>query len=107
MTTPPKPAHPGDCPTLEDLELAIVEAVREVMRENGDLPARQSEPAETLEQVRDRLAEEQHIYEPKYGGKDHSGYDTLMKYEVNYEREEAFVAGFDAAIEYVRRGGKV
>lgn len=66
----------------------------------------QSEPAETLEQVRDRLAREQHIYEPKYGGKDHSGYNTLMKYEVNYEREEAFIAGFNAAIEYVRQGGK-
>lgn len=33
------------------------------------------------------------IYEPKYGGKDHSGYDTLMKYEINDEREEAFCHG--------------
>lgn len=26
-------------------------------------------------------------------GKDHSGYDTMMKYEVNYEREECFEKG--------------
>ena len=32
----------------------------------------------------------EHIYEPKYGGKDHSGYDTMMKYEINYERDEAW-----------------
>lgn len=35
----------------------------------------------------------EHIYEKKYGGKDHSGYDTMMKYEINYEREDAFVNG--------------
>lgn len=39
------------------------------------------------------------IYEPKYGGKDHSGYETLMKYEVNYEREECFVNGALKAFE--------
>jgi hypothetical protein len=33
------------------------------------------------------------IYEPKYGGKDQSGYDTLMKYEVNDDREECFIQG--------------
>ena len=33
------------------------------------------------------------IYEPKYGGKDHSGYDTMMKYEINYERMDAFENG--------------
>lgn len=45
---------------------------------------------------RDALAEQERIYEPKYGGKDHSGYDTLMKYEVNDEREECFIKGWDA-----------
>lgn len=44
----------------------------------------------------DAEALKEHIYEPKYGGKDHSGYDTLMKYEVNYEREDAFCRGFES-----------
>lgn len=86
-----EPDRPSDCPTLEDLELATVEAIREVMRENGDLPARPSEPAETLEQERDRLAD-------KYAAQ--TGLVDPAKFY-------AFSAGFDAAIEYIRRGGKV
>jgi hypothetical protein len=46
--------------------------------------------------IRDELAKAQMIYEPKWGGKDHSGYDTLMKYEINYERAECFELGFDS-----------
>lgn len=45
----------------------------------------------------EKASESQNIYEPKYGGKDHSGYDTLLKYEVNYERMEAFEAGAEWA----------
>ena len=41
----------------------------------------------------EEAAQSEHIYEPKYGGKDHSGYDTMMKYEINYERSEAFENG--------------
>lgn len=52
--------------------------------------------SEDVKKKRDELAEKERIYEPKYGGKDHSGYDTLMKYEVNDEREAAFCNGFDA-----------
>jgi len=33
------------------------------------------------------------IYEPKYGGKDHSGYNTMMLYEVNDEREDCCERG--------------
>lgn len=43
-------------------------------------------------QIKER-AKAERIYEPKYGGKDHSGYDTLMKYEVNDEREECYEKG--------------
>ncbi len=44
------------------------------------------------------------IFEPKYGGKDHSGYDTLMKYEVNEYLVESFERGFDACqSEYAKR----
>lgn len=43
-------------------------------------------------------AKSQRIYEPKYGGKDHSGYDTMMKYEINDEREECFELGYTAAL---------
>lgn len=50
-----------------------------------------------IEKLRDELALKQRIYEPKYGGKDHSGYEVMLKYEVNYERDEAFCAGFDAS----------
>lgn len=60
----------------------------------------------SLEELKNELAEKQMIYEPKYGGKDHSGYDTMMKYEVNYERHEAFIAGFDAAIKAVSESEK-
>lgn len=38
-------------------------------------------------------SESECIYEPKYGGKDHSGYDTMMKYEINGERQDAFING--------------
>ena len=47
----------------------------------------------TFEAARDEAAEAEKIYEPKYGGKDHSGYETMMKYEINYERMEAFTNG--------------
>ena len=94
-----EPDRPSDCPTLEDLELAIVEAVREVMRENGDLPERQSEPAET-EKKRHfewlcKMEKENLI-----GG----GFTTQSLKEIakTFHNE-----GFEAAIEYVRRGGKV
>ena len=50
----------------------------------------------TPHEKREALAEQERIYEPKYGGKDHSGYDTLMKYEVNDEREECFIKGWNA-----------
>lgn len=52
--------------------------------------------------IRDELANKERIYEPKYGGKDHSGYDTLMKYEVNDYREECFIKGFDVAVKLCR-----
>ena len=45
-------------------------------------------PPKLTERIEDEAAK-QKIYEPKYGGKDHSGYETMMKYEINYEREEA------------------
>lgn len=48
---------------------------------------------EQLEQWIERESKKQKIYQPKYGGKDHSGYETLMKYEVNYERVECYQAG--------------
>ncbi len=41
----------------------------------------------------DTASESENIYEPKYGGKDHSGYGTIMKYEINDERMDAFVNG--------------
>jgi hypothetical protein len=40
-----------------------------------------------------KMAQAQRIFEPKYGGKDHSGYDTLMKYEVNDYLEQAILDG--------------
>ena len=43
-----------------------------------------------------KLAE---IFEPKYGGKDHSGYETLMKYEVNNYLNEAFESGAKWALD--------
>lgn len=52
-----------------------------------------------LAKKRDALSAKECIYEPKWGGKDHSGYDTLMKYEVNGEREDAFCNGFDSCAE--------
>lgn len=58
--------------------------------------------------VKQRIEDEarkQRIYEPKYGGKDHSGYDTLMKYEVNDEREEAFIAGATFALSLSHQTG--
>ena len=50
---------------------------------------------EEIRKFRDEMGQTEHIYEPKYGGKDHSGYDTVMLYEVNFEREECFVKGFN------------
>ena len=50
-------------------------------------------PEETYEKQVIEAARKERIYEPKYGGKDHSGYDTLMLYEVNYEREDCFEKG--------------
>lgn len=49
-------------------------------------------PAEVKKQIEGE-AHKQRIYEPKYGGKDHSGYDTMMLYEVNDEREDCFDKG--------------
>lgn len=48
---------------------------------------------ESIKSQIEKESEKEAIYEPKYGGKDHSGYDTLMKYEVNGERMDAFVNG--------------
>ena len=42
-------------------------------------------------------AAKEEIYEPKYGGKDHSGYGTMMLYEVNGERSECFEKGAEWA----------
>ncbi len=44
-------------------------------------------------------AVKQRIFEPKYGGKDHSGYNTLMLYEVNDYLEEYFEKGGKFIIE--------
>lgn len=41
----------------------------------------------------DAMAQKEEIYEPKYGGKDHSGYGTMMLYEVNDERFDCFQRG--------------
>lgn len=49
-------------------------------------------PAE-IERMIEAAATKEEIYEPKYGGKDHSGYETLMRYEVNDERYECFEKG--------------
>lgn len=54
---------------------------------------------EQLDKRRDKASACERIYEPKYGGKDHSGYETLMKYEINDEREDCFSMGFDLAVE--------
>lgn len=51
-----------------------------------------------LEQWIEREAEKQKIYQPKYGGKDHSGYETLMKYEVNDERVECYESGANSIL---------
>lgn len=48
---------------------------------------------EQIKQEIEQAAQLEEIYEPKYGGKDHSGYGTLMKYEVNGERSECFEKG--------------
>lgn len=52
-------------------------------------------PAQTTKM--NELSKAERIFEPKYGGKDHSGYDTLMKYEINEYLVEAFERGFTAA----------
>jgi hypothetical protein len=49
----------------------------------------------------EKASEAEKIYEPKYGGKDHSGYETLMKYEVNFERQEAFITGAAALFNHL------
>ena len=46
-----------------------------------------------LDEYIEKQAAKEKIYEPKWGGKDHSGYETMMKYEINYEREECFEKG--------------
>ena len=46
-----------------------------------------------IERMIEAAAEKEEIYEPKYGGKDRSGHDTLMLYEVNGERYECFEKG--------------
>jgi len=35
-------------------------------------------PTEVMDKI-EKQSETEYIYEPKYGGKDHSGYDTMMK----------------------------
>lgn len=50
---------------------------------------------DAYKKARDEAAAKERIYQPKYGGKDHSGYETMMKYEVNDEREDAFCIGAD------------
>ena len=65
---------------------------------SGTLEITNDKPTEMTEEaknIRDDLSRKEHIYEPKYGGKDHSGYDTMMLYEINYEREEMYIKGFD------------
>lgn len=57
-------------------------------------------PQSEESRVRDEMALTEHIYEPKYGGKDHSGYETMMKYEINDEREEAYCNGWNAALKH-------
>lgn len=47
---------------------------------------------ETKEAI-EKAAKAEEIYEPKYGGKDHSGYDTMMKYEINSIRSDCFEKG--------------
>jgi hypothetical protein len=50
----------------------------------------------TPEHIKEKIRQEaykERIYQPKYGGKDHSGYNTIMLYEVNDERDECFEKG--------------
>jgi hypothetical protein len=46
-----------------------------------------------IQEAIEKEAVKEEIYEPKYGGKDHSGYSTMMLYEVNSERSECFQKG--------------
>jgi hypothetical protein len=55
-------------------------------------------PPDWKERVEAAAAKEE-IFERKWGGKDHSGYDTIMLYEVNDHRNECFVKGAEWAIE--------
>jgi|CXWL01.1.fsa_nt_gi hypothetical protein len=57
----------------------------------------------TYEEAREKAALSEHIYEPKCNGKDHSGYETMMKYEINDERAEAFSNGADWCREYFKK----
>lgn len=59
---------------------------------------------EAIKQWIDEQSRNEAIYEPKYGGKDHSGYDTMMKYEVNYERMDAYDNGLTKGIEIAEGG---
>lgn len=58
-----------------------------------------------FEAALDEFAETKAIqcFEPKYGGKDHSGYETLMRYEVNDERADACYIGARWARDYTTR----
>jgi hypothetical protein len=49
----------------------------------------------------EQAAHKEEVYEPKYGGKDHSGYDTMKLYEVNGERYESFVKGAEWAKQFL------
>lgn len=62
-------------------------------------------PKEWLDKI-DTASESEKIYEPKYGGKDHSGYDTMMKYEINYERMDAFENGAKWMYEQLATDGR-
>lgn len=46
-----------------------------------------------IKELIEKAAHAEEIYEPKYGGKDRSGYGTMMKYEINSERSECFEKG--------------
>lgn len=66
---------------------------------------------EEIKKKIEQAASAEKIYEPKYGGKDHSGYDTRMLYEINYEREECFekgaVFGYSLAEQEIARLNKI
>lgn len=55
----------------------------------------------TITDLIKKAALKEEIYEPKYGGKDHSGYNTMMLYEVNGERYECFEKGANFLLPHV------